>query len=545
MSFCLPKFAADALIKKLPEDLSKLTDISSAERRKFFESVVGKENAPKVNALFESKLLLKNQQQGIINWVKKITGMSTEAKRDIVSKVSRMTEVLEPKDEQAFLEDLAAHRLGMGVTIEEAGKIAELSKNVEASKEIVGPDGKRAEYGRAKVAFHNYINDLKMKAEKSVPTGIGEKMVNAAGQVKAIKASTDNSAIFRQGWPALLTHPSSWAGNAIKSFSNIVRQFGGKAVMDEVNAEIVSRPTYEQMIKAKLDVGTIEESFPTALPEKIPLFGRVYKASEVGFTAFVHELRADIFDKYIEIAEKAGVDVTDKAQLESIGKMVNSLTGRGNLGGAERISGIVNNVFFSPRFLKSKFDILTAHQFQKDVTPFVRKQAAVNLVKIIAAQAAIMGIANLLQPGSAEKDPRSADFGKIKIGNTRFDVSGGASSLVTLAARLLSQSSKSSTTGKVTPLNSGKFGSQTGMDVVYNFAENKLSPVFSVFKDILKGQTFNGEKPTVGGELKNLVVPFPIANLVPSKDPEAANQLLIIIADALGISTNTYSPKKK
>lgn len=545
MAFCLPKFAAEALIKRLPEDISKLTDATSEERRKFFSEIVGDKNAVKVNALFESKLLLKDQQQGIINWVKKVTGLSPEAKRDIISKVSKMTEVLQPKDEKTFLEDLAAHRLGMGVTIEEASQIADLAKKVEDSKETVDKNGRRSDYGKAKVEFHNYINDLKLKADRSAPTTIIQKISSVAGQAKAIKASFDDSAIFRQGWRTLLTNPKIWGDNALKSFSNIVRQFGGAKVMDEVNADIVSRPNYEKMVKAKLDVGTIEEAFPTTLPEKIPLFGRIYKASEVGFTAFVHQLRADIFDKYIDIAEKAGIDTEDATELKSIGKLVNSLTGRGDLGRIEPVAGVVNNVFFSPRYLKSQFDTLTAHQFQKDVTPFVRKQAAVNLTKIIVAQAAIMSIANIIQPGSAQTDPRSSDFGKIKVGDTRFDVSGGAGSLITLSARLVTMSTKSTVTQKVTPINSGKFGSQTGTDVVYNFFENKLSPAASVVKDLLKGQTFEGTKPTVANEAKNLIVPFPITNLIPNGDPKSANQVLIFIADALGLNANTYSPTKK
>lgn len=544
MAFCLPKFAADALIAKLPEDLSKLTDISSEERRKFFADIVGESNAKETNALFESKLILKDQQQGIINWVKKVTGMTPQAKTDLISKVSKMTEVLQPKDKQMFLEDLAAHKLGMGVTIEEAGRIADLAKKVEDTKSIIDANGKRTEYGKAKVDFHNYVNDLKVQAEKSKPTTIIQKISNIAGQTKAIKASMDDSAVFRQGWKTMITNPGIWATNALKSISNIVRQFGGKNVMDEVNAEIVSRPNYERMIKAKLDVGTIEEAFPTTLPEKIPLFGRAYKASEVGFTAFVHQIRADVFDKYIEIAQKSGVDINDETQLKSIGNLVNSLTGRGSLGRVEPVAGIVNNVFFSPRFLKSQFDVLTAHTFQKDVTPFVRKTAAINLVKIIAAQAAIMTIANILQPKSAETDPRSSDFGKIRVGSTRFDVSGGASSLITLAARLITLSSKSTVTGKINPINSGKFGAQTGTDVVYNFFENKLSPATSVIKDLLKGQTFQGTKPTVLNEAGNVLVPFPIQNLYTNSDPKAANLILIMMADAMGINASTYTTKK-
>jgi len=47
------------------------------------------------------------------------------------------------------------------------------------------------------------------------------------------------------------------------------------------------------------------------------------------------------------------------------------------------------------------------------------------------------------------------------MGNTRFDITGGMGSLVTLASRLAKQSSKSSTTGIVTKFGTG-YGQRTG-----------------------------------------------------------------------------------
>lgn len=177
-------------------------------------------------------------------------------------------------------------------------------------------------------------------------------------------------------------------------------------------------------------------------------------------------MRADVFEKYYKMAEASGVNVNDPAQLKDIGKLVNSLTGRGYLGQAEKVAGVVNNIFFSPRFMKANIDTLTAHQLSQGVTPFVRKQAAKNLLKIATATAGILYTAEAIRPGSVDFDPRSTDFGKIKIGNTRFDVTGGMSSLVVLGARLLptmhdgvwGQYAKTST-GKMTNLNDTAFGS--------------------------------------------------------------------------------------
>jgi len=558
-SFCLnphlaEQFKKDILNGKInPEELAAMT---SAKRHAFFAKALGESNASGVNALFESKLLLKNKQAGMVNWARRVLGENTSAGRNAIAKIKRMDKILSPAEEEAFLEDLAAQRLGTHVTYEEAQKITELSKKIDETKAAMENDGDRMNYGRAVVALRNYLAELKGRAnvfsaaDFKSPGRLTLKVANRiAGNAKAIKASMDNSAIFRQGWRTLLTHPGVWIKNAKQSFVDLVQTFGGKEVLDEVDADIASRPTYDLMQKAKLDVGVVEEAYPSSLPEKIPVVGRVYKASEYAFTAFVRRTRADVFDKYVQIAEKSGVDLTDNKELQSIGRLVNSLTGRGHLGPFEPAAGVVNNVFFSPRALKATIDTLLLHPTD-DMSGFARKQAAYNLLKIIAGTATILAVAKALRKDSVELDPRSADFGKIRVKDTRFDVTGGMASVVTLAARLITLETKSSTTGTVTPLNArGKdgqplFGAETGTDVVYNFFENKLSPVASVVKDLLKGQDFSGKKPTVAGELNNLFTPLPITTFLELKNnPNSANILVSMIADALGIATNTYSLK--
>lgn len=554
-NFCLVPHLAEQFKKDIVSgkiDPEKLASMTSAERHAFFADSLGEDNATKVNALFESKLLLKNQQQGMVNWARKIMGQSPATKQDIISKIQRLDKVLSPKEQSAFLEELASQRLGTHITYEEASKITDLSKKIEETKTAMESGGDRMEYGRAVVDLQHYVADLKGQANRFTlgdlknPGKAALKAIDTvAGNAKAIKASLDNSAVFRQGWKTLLTHPGIWQKNARQSFVDLFKTFGKDEVMRELNADIVSRPTYDLMKKAKLDVGITEEAFPTALPEKIPVLGRIYKASENAFTAFVHRTRADVFDKYIEIAKKSNVELTD-GELQSIGKLVNSLTGRGNLGRAEPAASVVNNLFFSPRMLKAHIDTLTQPITGAGGSNFVRKQAAINLVKIIAGTAAILATAKALKKDSVDFDPRSSDFGKIRIRDTRFDVSGGMSSLVTLASRLVTLSTKSSTTGKVSKLNSGDFGAQTGTDAVYNFFENKLSPAAAVVRDILKGQDFNGNKPTVKGELNNLFTPLPVTTYLElKKNPNSANILISMIADALGIATNTYSPKPK
>lgn len=544
--FCLIPQYADAFLAKVQSgewDATALARMSSAERRAAFAEVMGDTNAAHVNASFESKLLLKNQQAGIQRWIEQAKDVTPSVKRDLLSRVERMETVLDPASADRFLADLARQRLGFAVSMEEAGKITALAKRVTEARQALDAGGDRMAYGRARVAFGNYMADLKHGVKQ--PITLGKTVYNVAGFSKAVKAAFDNSALFRQGWKNLFAHPGVWAKNARQSFVDLAQQFGGKAVMDEVNADILSRPNAlnGRYQRAKLALGVLEEAYPTALPGKIPLLGRLYKASEAAFTAFQYRTRADVFDKYMEIAERSGVDLTEAAQLESIGKLVNSLTARGHLGPVEPAANVLNVVFFSARKLKADMDFLTAHQFEAGVTPFVRKQAAINLVKVVSGTAAILAIAKAVRPESVDFDPRSANFGKIRVGNTRFDVTAGMGSLATLAARLATMSSKSSTTGKVSPLNSGKFGATTGTDLVYNFFENKLAPAASIVKDLLKGSDFAGKKPTLAGELSNLLVPLPVSNAQElARDPNSAGVVLGMLADMLGISTNTWSP---
>lgn len=555
--FCLNSNITKDFLKRLKSgeiDPQKLSEMASAERRASLAKFMGEENARQANQLFESKLLLKNQQQGMINWAKQLAGMKPESKRDIISRIEKMSEILTPESEKAFLADLAGHKLGTSVTMKEASSIAELAKATSEKKALINPESKigspdRMEYGRSLVKFGNYVSDLKNQAKrltledfKSNPgKSTLQSASNLAGLAKSVKASLDDSVIGRQGMKVLFSHPKIWLKNSIKTFEDIVGTFGGKNTIDEVRAEVLSRPNALNGLYKKegLAIGTVEEAYPTSLPEKLPVVGRAFKASESAFTGFQYRTRADIFDKYVEIAEKTGADI------EGIGKLANSLTGRGTFGQrGESMATVTNNVFFSPRFLKSNIDLLTAHATDSGISPFARKQAAINTLKVISGISAVLATSDAISPGSVEKDSRSSDFGKIKSGNTRFSVDGGMGSLFVLGSRLIDGHKKSSTTGKITELNTGKYNSETKLDQVYNFFEGKLSPAASVLKDLLKGRDFEGNKPTVAGEAKNLLMPLPITNFQElQKDPDSANILVALLADAFGIGTNTYSKK--
>jgi len=554
-------------------DPGKMAKMTSAERNEFLGTIVGKNHAQAVNSLFESKLLLKNQKKGMVTWAKQVSGIKPAARRDLIAKIERMQTVLDPEDSRMFMRDLTETRLGVGVSDTEAKIIADLSKKVTDTEALRSANKTfpskevRMDYGYAVEDLTEYVSSLKKSADRfrasdlTRPSGslITKFASRTAGNMKSLSASLDNSAVFRQGWKLLFTDTNIWRKNAVDTFITGAKELGGKNVLRAVNADIISRPNYDRMVRARLAVKNPEEAFPESLTGKIPYVRRLYKASESAFTGFQYKNRADVFDKYLEIAKKNGVDIDDTTQLRAIGKLVNSLTGRGDLGKAEVVANEVNNIFFSPRFLKANLDTLTAHQLQKDVTPFVRKKAATNLVKVVAGTATVLALADALMPGSVEWDSRSSDFGKIRVKDTRFDVSGGMASIITLVSRVVpthdpksknkfigvegwGPKSKSASSGKITDLNSDEFGARSWDDVVMDFFRNKLSPAASAGVHTYEGKDFNGNDTNILKEIGRTAIPIGVQNANELlTNPNAANALIGIIADGLGIGTNTYS----
>jgi hypothetical protein len=543
-NFCLLPQYADELLHKMESgklSLPTLARMSSTDRRATFAAIMGEANAEHVNAAFESKLLLQNQQKGLETWIKQTTGLKPEVERDLLARVARMDRVLEPHDATGFLADLAKQRLGFGVTMEEAGKIAELAKRVAETRDLpLLPNGDHPlEYGEARVNFRDYVAGLKLATEKRTVWG-GVK--NTAGLFKSLVATLDNSIIGRQGINVLLTDPKIWAKNSLQTFSDMYHAFTGEDVLRAVDSEIFSRKNFPDYQRGKLAVGVHEEAFPTTLPEKIPGVRRVYKANEAAFTAWQRRTRVDLFDKYKEIGESIGVPM-DRKQVTELASIANSLTGRGALGKAEAFADEMNVFLFSGRKLAADLDVLTGHQLRnladrakggEGLSTFSQRIAAENLAKVIAGTAVMIAIAKAVNPDT-ELDPRSATFGTaggtvddegdvmLSVladalgfganaygGTVHIDFTGGKRGIITLAARIAARSTKSGTTGRVTPFYSGGFGQRTAGQVAHDFAENKLSPSASFLLHVYTGQGRDGKPFDLLKEALALVTPASI-----------------------------------
>lgn len=578
--WCLIKQSADKLIEKLKKKeytYASLRRMSSDARRSSFEKIMSKEDAKRSNILFEKKLLQKDFFKAMDTWQASVTGIPTKRMAKIREMIAKRKEestkkLFNPKDEESFMKDLAEAKVGVGISSEEAKMIYKLTNAAR--------DTKNSNYGEARVALENFIGDVKVKAIDGEfttkeywqslwkdgglnATQLGKITVDLFGAMKSVVASLDQSFIGRQGGRVLLSGEyENWAKmakNSLKTAYDVVKlpsetMIDGKkvklsdnsVVKDGIKASIYNRENGRNGIyeKMKLAVGINEEAFPNSLPSKIPGLGRFFKASEDSYTAAAYMLRADLADKYIKEFPEI---LTDKKMAESFGRMINSMTGRGEkfLG---KLGTTANTALFSPKFIQSSLDVLTAHTFDGEMSSAAKSVARKNWLKMASSMLGIGAAAEFLFPGSVETDPRSSDFGKIRIGDTRYDFTGGLAGYITLVSRL-AKGVKSSSTGIVTK--PGDYGGKDVVGVLSDFAAAKTSPGVRLMLDIANGKNFDGDPMDIESLKENPTDAVWILgkSFIPLSTKQFYNNLKdgdeviwsSVLADFFGVSSNTYT----
>ena len=573
-NLCLPKTNREKLSKALKSGditIAKLYQMSDVERNVIFKQYVGKDFASLVNAKFE-QAMLSNQKKSLANWIQRTLSQKEPIRRDMLKKVENIKKFLTPDEEKGFLKDLAESKLGLNVTEEEAKTIIGMKSKIDELRVKIPENSQRGSierlsYGFAVDDFKELVGKMKLEAEaitlgeRFLPKNFGKNIVDVAGITKSFVATLDNSFIGRQGIKTLLAGKYGiWANTFVESFKNFGKELvakspkgffttGDSAVMRAIRADIYSRPNSlngkYRASKNGYGLGVLhEEAFPSSFPERIPLLGRIFKASEVAFNGSALRMRADLADAVIATAEKNGIDMLDEAQATSFGKLVSSMTGRGGLGKVETIGKETNVLFFSIKFLKSNFDTLTAHQLDKTFTPEAKKAAALATFKIAMSINAFLLVAKILNPDSVDFDPRKGRYGKIRVMGHDIDITGGMGGLLTFGSRLVPTIHNgewglwtySKNTRKWSNMLEAGFGETTALDYVEQFFQGKLSPLAGAVRDALKGQNFQGEKPNFVNTTLGLITPISFDMLVEELKKGNDDILIAMMAESLGFS---------
>jgi len=600
---CIPKDKAEQFRRALKGNKINIPELmkkSSKERREIFrEFAPDKKTAKEINTLFEEKLILKNRIQGLKNWAKKVGQIGrydpkkAQQMKEALSEYKKMQEerILNPKENEAFLKDLAETKLGTRISESEASKLWGLKEKANRLKkdgykpetensfgEWVSKDAKR-QHGAAQAMYERYLANLKTKDmslmdlakqylkekkfdfQENIPVATGKLISDTIKTMMDVSvnivASLDNSFLVRQGAITLVKNPSIWWSNAKQSFKDIIDTFGEQKAQDALMADAFSRPNYIEGVYEKMGLEGFkgkkakmlreEEAPVSGIMEKIPFIGKVFKASDIAFNGSALRVRMDLADHFYKMYKSMGVEMTD-ALLKDIGKHVNAITARGKMG---RFGGSrpVNLLLWAPRMLKADWDILTAHTGGAGLTTnTMRLAAARTIAQVMIGSAGAVGVTESINPGSVELDPRSTAFGEVQVEDTQIPVhfGRGMAQIVTLAARMITQQTKSSKTDIIRDLNTGEFGSQTLFDVGIDFLANKTQPLVNTAIRFLEGRTFEGEKPDLANTIENNL-PISIQNFNEIRDLSGEREkrwaALGAFLDVFGISAQTYTLK--
>lgn len=347
--------------------------------------------------------------------------------------------------------------------------------------------------------------------------------VQVLGAPKAVMASFDLSGGGRQGAVLGSRFLPEWL-NAQKAAA---KSFASKKAGEQYVQQIAASPNaaaYKAMDLNLINLGDHEEAFPSQIAEKIPIAGKGVAASDRAYTIGLSVQRTGVADHIIKDLNDAGIDfntLSTKAQ-KDIGRFINTASGRGDLGSLEKHAQSLGEALFSPRLWKSRLDMLNPIYYAK-LDPIARKYALQSASSFASIAGAVLSLA-ALAGAQVETDPRSSDFLKIKIGDTRYDILGGFQQNLVLADRLIFGQKKNSLTGNVTNLDSGKFGTANRLSVLTDFIQNKENPVFAAGQHILAGTDKAGNKVNPLTEVGKLAVPLGFQDTFNAANDLSGNQ---------------------
>ena len=371
---------------------------------------------------------------------------------------------------------------------------------------------------------------------------------------RSLQASIDLSAPFRQGLVLGAKNPRLFA----REFGPMLKAFKSEGAYEDTMGVIAEMEHYPRMQKGKLALTDLEGSaasredyFNSPIAETLTGGKRSpVRMSGRAYTAFLNKFRADAFNHYLRMAEDAGHDIDDELLLKSLATFINTATGRGSIKAFEPAMNTLTTVFFSPRLIASRLQFFNPGRYVKagpigeNQHPFVlaqNRKAARNLLGGIGLTLALAEWAG----ADVVRDPRNSDFGKIKVGDTRIDITGGHQGYVVNAWRQYKGETVSSTTGEVKKLEGG-FGKRSRAAVEWDFAKNKLAPAARYVVGWQEDQNFDREPFDPVKEAYRSLVPIGVGGTVDAyKEGGPGLAALTGGLGGIGFGVLTYGAEEK
>lgn len=372
-------------------------------------------------------------------------------------------------------------------------------------------------------------------------------LVDISGVFRAMQATLDLSAVFRQGFVKTVGGLVSRRPDKVpRMILEMLKQTVDEKRYNRWLYDLQENPYYEVIKDSKLYISDVknpkitarEEALQSNLVNKIPILNIFTRGSERAYSSFLNMQRVDTFLKAARAMEIQGKTIeTHPQDYKELANYVNTATGRGDLGAIENWSDFLSSTMFSPRFLASRVRLLTnlINPFWWKDTPMnVKVMYVKDVVKIAAAVSAIVGLAQLAGY-DVEEDPRSSDFMKIRIGDTRIDLLAGLGQFFVFAVRFVTGETKDKY-GQVKDVNRG--------DVFKRFIRSKLAPIWGISTSLATGKDYLGNDYDLSNVPREFI-PLSLRDVFSNwgNDEELLRTLKFLPLTIFGVGVATYKNK--
>jgi len=372
---------------------------------------------------------------------------------------------------------------------------------------------------------------IELLAKRPFLTKATEEVVGALNLPRAIQTSYDLGGTLRQSVVLAARHPQKvpgWIGTTTRSI------FDGKYA-DDIMRSIETSPNIEKITQ---DMGvefTSWQGVATRLAQREEAFMSRFvnmipgvKHSARGFTVGLNKIRFDSANYFItRYGNKLSAN-----DLKALGRQINIFSGRAPMPAIAELAPALNTIFYSLRLQISR--VLTPTTVFSS-SRIAQKEAARALVQFVGGVSTIVALAKLAG-AEAELDPRSTDFGKIKVGNTRIDPWGGFQQYGVFVTRLLTEERKTA---------AGNIIAAPRPETIERFWTGKEAPFAGFVTDVIRGQTMLGEEMTVSTrnalqQAYNRMAPMFASDVIDAALADGLIGIPLSAPGAVGVGVQTY-----
>lgn len=404
----------------------------------------------------------------------------------------------------------------------------------------------------------------KASEDLSIPDNTMASLLTAYNLPRVLLAGLlDWSFLLRQGVFAAITSPRAWA----KAAGAYPRSFAGRETAERLTRELLdddvaryfrdmdlAMPVLDLELGGELALLGRERGWAIKQLKRTPILGDMLDRTDRSARIYLSKLRQsqaeqwvveellphDVRIKFLNASKRADQAAIlrehfadSEEPLRKLMGFVNETSGRGTLGPLDKYLGPLNFIFFAPRFVAGQVTRFR-YAFGPGMPLAVRKIAINKLLRFYGTVGGALMLIKSSGLGDVELDPRSTDFMKIKIGNSRIDITGGAQPLFRYMAQIA--------TGQRKP-DVGDIQDADRLGSLLNFWRSKMAPTSGLIWSAIEGETFIGEELTLKTLIADSFMPIFMQDIQEAFTEGGTFSRIVSLLGFAGVGVQTYETR--